>query len=257
MKPKDYPLDVAEALQGFLRILRKEASKHTDVIRIVAQSNSILLLKDLDSDFYFEVKNVDLNNDNDLTKTIVTSVVTLLTKQKALFNVAYKPISGGTHRFTGILTGEQLLDSLKNWVATIKKYNSLTFSEDDSINAAYEEEFYSEFDIVDEDADIKPFSFEQQKALNGFVNKLVENLEAKKDDYPVQDIIEDVKAIKKDLPISTKKKIIKSFAKAFAKMKKLGVEAFEDLVKDGMKDVMKEAFKIAAQAEVIKHIINH
>ena len=152
---------------------------------------------------------------------------------------------------------DEVIERFSDWVNTLNEFDEIIWEEEDLITAAYEEEFYTEFDILDEDADIKPFSSEQQKTLNGFVNKLVENLEAKKDEYPVEDILEDVKAIKKDLPISTKKKIIKSFAKAFAKMKKLGVEAFEDFVKDGMKDVMKEAIKIGMQAEVIKHLINH
>ncbi len=253
MKPRDLSLVAAKEYGIILRAINKtllenshltkvEGSEHVSEIRI---PEFFIKLKDTKSNFSFSINDVNVHKN-------------YLNEPTNHFIVYLKPSS--VIQYNGIemqLVIEEVLSKLKHWVEIVNAYDEITWTEEDNITKAYEEEFYAEYDIVDEDADIKPFSSEQQKGLNIFVNQLLENLEAKKDEYPVEDIIEDVKAIKKDLPTSTKKKIIKSFAKAFAKMKKLGVEAFEDLVKDGMKDIMKEAVKIGMQVELVRQITGH
>ncbi len=86
----------------------------------------------------------------------------------------------------------------------------------------YQEEFYTEFEIVDEDANTSPFSVDQQLFLDQYLAYLETKLISQADDnVEVAEIITDVKLLREDLGKATKKNISKRFGVIFCKTSKI------------------------------------
>lgn len=225
MNSKDYPLKLAKDIESMLRLLRKFALENSDLIQVISPSVYFFHLKDNGSNFSFTVNTPKFDE-----------------KKNTVYNIEFTPRNQFDLEIMRMLGNqEQLLSTLEKWIQRIREYNKINFTEEYYIEAAYQKEFLDEYEIVDENADIEPFNFEQQEKLNKFLIDLVGVLEVNRDKIEnSEELIEQTKKLIQDLPKVTKKHFMKNLSVVIGKLRKFGVELFKEL----MKEAVKEGFKL-------------
>ena len=173
---------------------------------------------DLDnsSDFYFEIMRVIPASGNN----------------KVAYRIKYLPHSEET------LSPLETNVSLSNFRAHFTKWKNLLIESnkespffDDEFEKTYFEEIAPQFEIVEEDANIKPFSIEQQKMITAFLNKAEKVIKQRKDDSKdSKSTIELIGKTKSEITKSTKKQVIKNIKTIIAKGFKIGLQVGEKLL---------------------------
>ncbi|HXB13921.1 MAG TPA: hypothetical protein VNZ45_18170 [Bacteroidia bacterium] len=144
------------------------------------------------------------------------------------------------------MTIKDLSNAYKTWIDIIDGYDKASFVHDDPIIKSYQAEFEKKFDIVDADADIAPFSLEQQLYLDNYlehVKKQMSLLKAGMNDEeqkPFMDIESDAIQLQKDLTRENKRKIVKKLSKILAKAQKIGLEVFKKVAIDFLTEFSKK-----------------
>ena len=184
--------------------------------------------KDPKSDFYFKLKNFRLTNTD-----------------KPIFIIDYKPwhIDSLTPQ-TGDFYLDGLIDSLKEWVSLIKKYNE---SEDFSINESFsekddnrlQEEINAIFDGVDENTKDEIFDFNSQVNFSNQLDEIIKVLESHigqlnseeiEEKVKVEEIVKEVKWLQKFLPKLTKEEVIDKAKEIVIKSWKVSVKMAGEVV---------------------------
>ncbi|WP_341963847.1 hypothetical protein, partial [Flavobacterium psychrophilum] len=106
----------------------------------------------------------------------------------------------------------------------------------------YEEEFYSDFEILDEDAEVNPFEHDKQI----FTYNLLEYVETElqksnSEDEEIENLISETIALKNNLQNLTKKVVIRKMSIIFSKVKKKGLKLFLDIIDVAKKEIIKKA----------------
>jgi hypothetical protein len=221
---KNIPLVVCQDTERILKQIRKICLANSDIVKYFEDSTSLIRVIDLDdkSSFYFQIHSVKLHNN------------------KTIFTFEYKPQS-----VSNINPGEQAFDYdntiryFNLWIQFIKSYNAISISEEDKINEFYENEFYSAFDIIDEDADINPFDLEKQLVISKLIDSTINSLHAN-DISNKDEIIVDLIDLKKNQQNYTKRIAIRKLSKIFTKIRKRSI----DLLKFVLKEFIKESIKL-------------
>ena len=134
---------------------------------------------------------------------------------------------------------QDIIEQLKGWIKLIREYNNISSINDGNFEKMYEDNFYEEFQIVDEDAEINPFDVDRQififKFLQNIINKL--ELENKQELHP---IIEDAIELQNNLPKQTKKIVIRKLSKILAKIQKHGIGLLLEFYDIAKKELMKK-----------------
>ncbi|HNW99583.1 MAG TPA: hypothetical protein PKK00_14345 [Bacteroidales bacterium] len=218
---KKIPLEVLEIIQPFLD---KKGSNFE-----IAQPNNFLLCfkdKDIDSDFYFNVEEFKY-------------------EKELQFKIDWKP----QHKLTTAngniwVKGGQLEDRFSNWLQLLDGYDKVKSVYDDPIIKAYSDEFYAEFEIIDEDADSSPLSTKQVLLLDSHLENIENKIEDFQSDSNKEEILQiksDVIELRKILTKKSKKIIIKSLSKIWGKIAKQGTSLLKEFLTEGKKHVIKQA----------------
>lgn len=146
--------------------------------------------------------------------------------------------------------GNVLQTEFKAWLEIIKSYNDFESIYDDPFIKSYQEYYFSQFKIIDEDADTHPFSIPQQDLLNKYLNTLEKNLlEEKNDDNQaiITALVEEKIRIEEDLNVSTKNEFLKKLSTLFGRIykwnKDKGAKYFKIFLKEIVKELIKEGVK--------------
>lgn len=134
---------------------------------------------------------------------------------------------------------EQLFIMVDTWLNNLIEYTTIQLTEAEQIDNASAKEIYDLFDFIDDDAETATFNLKQQLYLDDALANVEATLEARKDEYEVTVIIQEVKALRKAIPNETKKSIGKKLSKIFVAAKKHGISLFKEVVKDFLKDAVK------------------
>ncbi|MGI4806379.1 MAG: hypothetical protein ACRYFL_16545 [Janthinobacterium lividum] len=146
----------------------------------------------------------------------------------------------------------------ENWVKILKEYDSIDLSQEDEFIKHYQEEYFEEWKIVDEDTNEKPFNNQQQIAIF----RLLEYVETKLKEDENQDselthIIQETESLKANIQNLTKNAVVKGLSKIFAKIKKKGLpllfEVLKEVKKEIIKKVITEGFEIGSST--FHHIV--
>lgn|GEM_PF-6054244 len=138
------------------------------------------------------------------------------------------------------MTSDKVISNFKNWVSIIEGYSHISLTDEDSFEKRYQEEFINDFELVDADADENPFSVSQQIYINEYVKIIQSVLEANKDKYQVQELIEEAQIIREQLPASTKSKVVNSISKLLAKIQMKGLELLKEVWSEAKKQAIKK-----------------
>lgn len=150
---------------------------------------------------------------------------------------------------------------IQNWISVLKEYNNTPSVFDDAVLNSYKDEFYEQYKVVDEDANIKPFNLQQQLFIDNYLDYVIHKAPDYKtadNEADVEDIINDAKELKTNLTTLTKQKVIDGLCWMWAKMQKNGLLMLKGLflkiqdegVKEGVKEITK--FMIDLGKQIVK-----
>ncbi|WP_372643762.1 hypothetical protein [Ancylomarina sp.] len=226
INPKEYPLVYLQTIQSVFTQIRNIVEKHSSLINI-------------EKDHDFEIKIVDM----DPASTFEFCISKPEYKQnKVLFllnRIPYQTNNLEPHK--GQMFAEQITRHLQTWIGLIRQYNNIQISPEDKILKAYEDEFFDNFKLVDEDANEKPYEVGKQLMLAEFLDSAIVALS--NHDTVHEDLIIEAREIKEELPNLTKQATVKRLSRFFALVRKKGVEFLKSLI-------------IAAKDEAIKQVVS-
>ena len=176
-----------------------------------------------DSDFYFKIESFYYH----------TTQYDFESKDSITYKVSRKPKSDKIEtEVDEELSDWVTINKFNEWINIINQYNKIDINRKDPIISFYEDEFYNNFKIVDEDADINPFNLKQQLALNEHTDFIIEIFKESNDDLSNQIVNETVK-LKNELTISSKSKVFKQLCKIWALARKKGLDILKLILSKG------------------------
>lgn len=221
---KRIPLELLELIQPL-------ADSYSDIVQVVKDDTSLFKLVDTDprSSCYFQV----VRQENK--------------EGKAGYIIKYYPRSKSlVEEYSTWVVLDTIPSSLDRWYNIIKGYNSISTIHDDPILKQYEDEFYNDFRIVEEDAKQMRFNFSQQLLLTGYLDKIEEYLEHDNTGIAIEnksELKDEINELKKSIGVDTKDGYIRKQAGLWAKFRKYSVKGCEFIIKEFSKEVIKEALK--------------
>jgi hypothetical protein len=241
LNPKDYIYIVAKDIQEMLYSLRNFQADYSDIIISIDLADQLFYFQDINHrDFNFLIGIPDKKSKG----------------TPARFPIQYTP---GSHDSKAVITGELdkdlIFKHLLGWISIIKDYNSVSFNQELDFLKSYEEEIFSDFEIIDEDAETKPFDTNQQIILYKFLEATVNHLEK---EYPkneiVKEIITEANSLRDEIPILTKRIASKRFSQVLAKIRKFNPITFKDVYDVAKKEVIK--YLLLKGVETLPKLVN-
>lgn len=220
---KKLPLKILEIIEPYL-------NKRNVLFKVINSEEYLLKLVDIDknSDFYFTLE--QFKSDNGL---------------ELLIN--YKPLSKNTTNNNRVwVKAEQFDDLLSGWLKLLDEYNNVKSIFDDPILEAFKDEYFLEFEIIDKEANIQPFSVNQILLLDSHLDYIESNIEEHQNEgnkNDIQQIKNDVNELRNELTKESKYYIIKKLSKIWARITKLGPKFIKEFLSESKKEVIKQGVK--------------
>lgn len=218
-KKKQTPLIVLKALEPFID---KIGENYTN-----AESNDYLISftdVDPDSEFYFNIENYETKNDF-----------------KVL--VEYRPFTEQNVEKRRVwIKGSEINTYLTKWINLLKAYETVKSPFDDPITESFRNDYYTEFEIIDEEKD-KPLKPKQILLLDAYFEKVEEKIDehiTELNSEQIKEIKNDISELRENLSSKTKVWIADRVSWIWAKMTKLGPKLMKDFVNEGNKQIVKE-----------------
>lgn len=240
MNKKDLPVAALQALNRLNVQLEKIAQSQEDLVEKTFNESNLVCYSDIDanSTFKFELKNVELS------------------QETPIFTVELSPSSYINNDLKDSRTVEkQILQQFSNWIGWLGVYERTDLTPEEEFFRKYKEEFYTDFEIIDEDAETTTFELKQQLFLDQYFeymeNKL---LPVAKGDIEIQAVVSDVQELRQNLGKETKKKVIKRFSSILAKLRKSSVKLLGEFYTEAKKELFKRM--IAGGLDDIMGLLN-
>ena len=221
---KQIPLAVLKAIEPFVD---KRGTNYESIER----ASFLMKFTDLDdeSNFYFNIEEFKIDRTPQLL-------------------VDWKPANRNTianHRqWIGI---EILENRFSNWVKLLEEYEKVKTVFDDPILEAYAEEYFTEFEIIDEGADVEPFSTKHVLILDKHlthIQKRIEKHQTNKNKIAIQEIKADAAELQKNLTKKSKKWVIKKLTRIWAKITKEGPRLMKEFLSESKKQILQEGVSL-------------
>ncbi|MGX5684526.1 hypothetical protein ACWKWW_08170 [Chryseobacterium cucumeris] len=225
MNKKDLPLNVLHALSPFVKMKGKLFTVKDDP----EENYMIALDKDENSNFYYVIENYEYSGN------------------EYVFNVTYSPADATSVKPNSVRVGEKALTTHFNkWIAFLEEYNSVSSFYDDPILESYEEEFFTNFEFIDEEADIRPFKTTQILQLDYLLEQVSTRLIEMVDENnreEIESIITEITEVRENLPTRPQKWIAEHVSKIYAKIAKQGIKFMKEFWTEGKKEIIKNIVK--------------
>lgn len=155
------------------------------------------------------------------------------------------------------ISNDQLGSHFKTWQELMESYNTLSSPFDtveDSILKEYTEEFYSEFELLDDDADVKSYDLKTQILIDKIAETVIKQINTYQGDISEEDkeaIINDAEDLRATQTSSTKKEVASKVSKVLGRIRKVSFE----LLKDVLKDLAKEGIKALLKGDISQFLL--
>lgn len=221
---KNIPLQILKTLEPFLK-------KESSMFEVIPQNEFLIKIVDKDkkSDFHFIIE--DFKNQ---------PAFSVLVNRKPESDLATK-----IHRKW--VNSDLLEKEFQSWLDILEEYDNIKSIFDDNIVEAFASEYYSEFEIIDEDAEINPLKVKQILLLDEHLENIQNNIEKYKTDInegEIDDIIFEVIDLRENLTKKSKKWVVKKLSLVCAKISKQGPILIKEFLSEGSKYLLKESVKI-------------
>ncbi|ERJ60452.1 hypothetical protein [Sphingobacterium paucimobilis] len=149
---KDLPLAILKALKPFVNL-------KGDKFEVIAPEDALLHVvdKEPDSNFQFVIEKYQYDSSNSRFACLITKCPKSSNDngiQKNWINIT------------------SLTDEFNGWLKLLEEYDTTPSFFDDPILKAFQEEYYSEFEIIDDEAETKPLNTKQILFLRDYLEEL-------------------------------------------------------------------------------------
>ncbi len=225
MNKKDLPLALLQSLNRLNTQLIKLAEDNDDLISKTFSEKKLILFKDIDSESNFKFEIVKLGFSGNIP----------------LFSIEMSPFSTfNNNSAIKQLNEKQAILEFQQWINWLKAFEKNHLTPEDEFLKKYQEEFYTEFEIIDEDANTSTFSIKQQIFIDKYLNQLeAKLLPESKQNEEITEIVNDIKSLRTELGKDTKKKIITKFSRIFAKLRRSSIRLLGEIYDAGKKELFK------------------
>ncbi len=141
----------------------------------------------------------------------------------------------------------------QRWIQIMRELDKYRTLLSEPFLKEYTDEFFTEFEFVDEDDDADPYETKKQIALYNAIVDLELRLKNQEQTEIVEEILKETSELKDNIQNISKGATKKRVAKIFAKIKKGGIKLFKDVVEVGYKEIIKAA--LHSGAENIGHLL--
>ncbi|MBB1150474.1 hypothetical protein H4K35_10155 [Myroides sp. NP-2] len=224
-KKKDLPLVILKSLEPYVNLIGEK-------FEVVDPKDNLLKVIDIDSEssFHFTIVRYQLSNGG--------------TYQ---FYMERAPKNDKNNGVYGTwLEISELSKQFESWTNILDEYEEVNSFFDDPIVKSFSEEFYTEFEIVDEDADKIPFNTKQILILDNYLNKVDETLShyiTEGNSSDVNDIKEEILLLRENLTKKSKKWVVSKLSKIWAKIAKQGTVFIREFLSESKKELIKQGVK--------------
>lgn len=140
---------------------------------------------------------------------------------------------------------------LRNWIEHIKLYNEMNTIFDDPIQKKYEEDYFNEFSVIDDDAEYAPFDIPKQFIIANHIQAvktfLVENQADFKNDELVQKLTIECEKLIEELPHTTKNTVVMRMASIWASISKSGMSLMKKFLTEFGTSITKQIATSSAE----------
>ncbi|WP_179317939.1 hypothetical protein [Winogradskyella undariae] len=224
-KKKDLPLVILKSLQPFVNL-------RGDKFETLEPKENLLKVVDQEpeSDFHFTIEEFKKAQNG---------------KFQFLMNRSPKS-QNETDNYKTWVDISQLEPQFKTWIKLLDEYENVNSFFDDPIIKSFTEEYFTEFEIIDEDADIKPLNTKQILLLDSHLEDVEKRLTEYTNDKNVDEISEikeDINELRENLTNKSKKWVIKRLSKVWAKIAKQGTKFIKEFLSESKKEIIKQGVK--------------
>jgi hypothetical protein len=178
--------------------------------------NGEFLIRYIDSDsnsgFFFEITSFNVDTNNAITFSLNRA-------PQSRFNIAPAKVN---------LSSQVIDQHFSLWVEELTTFSKRKgVFEEDTILKQYAEEFFTTYELVDEDADTKSYGYEAQLKIDKFLEALNEKLTETKTEenkIEIEEIQQEVQTLKSKQTSLTKRVVFTKIANITAKCRKCGFE---------------------------------
>ncbi|MEX8548026.1 MAG: hypothetical protein V5804_10540 [Mucilaginibacter sp.] len=227
MNKKDFPLIILESLQSFVDL-------KGNAFNVINPEDKLLKIIDSDekSSFYFNIDKYE-KQQSGIHKILLDK----------------KPISKtNTQNQQFWIEVKDLQPHFNAWLELLNSYNKVKSFFDDPIINSYTESYFSEFELVDEDANSNPLTPRQILLLDEhleYIENNIENYQNESNASQIQEIKNDIIELRENLTNKSKAWIVKNLSKSWAKLTKQGTRFLKDFLNEAKKQVIVESIKYA------------
>ena len=224
---KKHTLILLQTVERLFKRIRTFVEVNNDILELTKNEPFELVIEDKSkySDFKFSVSNPKQNNNN-----------------KIILEAEFNPTNSASLASRKVSTEENsIVTLLEQWTNLIKAYNKTELSAEESILNEYEQEFYANFEILDEDADTKPYELEKQVIIHTYFVNVIHLL--KQNEEENAELIKEAEEIKENIPSMTKRTTVKRISGFFAKVRKKSLPLLKEVLELGRKEVFKRGIK--------------
>ncbi|MEQ8904139.1 hypothetical protein [Ekhidna sp.] len=218
------PIDKRDLPLSILKAIEPIANKKSDLFRIKDKDGFLFCFEDNHEDpkHHFEIKSHKKNGNT------------------LLLQVNIKPKGeNDPSEWSADLQVTQIADYFKKWISNLDGYRSMTFFDDPLLNQ-YQKEFYSDFEIIDPDADENSYDLNTQMWLDKYLEQSLQLLESYPSNSEIELIKSDLKNIKENQTKLTKRKVVEALSKVYAKARKYGLKLLHELYHEAKKEIIKQ-----------------
>jgi len=140
-----------------------------------------------------------------------------------------------------------LQSQFNTWIDLLNEYETTNSFYDDPILNSFNDEFFAEFEIIDEDAQIKPLNTRQILLLDEYLESVeskIEEFKTDKNSKEIEDIKSEIIYLKDNLTTKPKVWVIKKLTRIWAKMAKQGVTFIKEFLSESKKEAIKQGVKL-------------
>lgn len=228
---KTIPLVILKAFESFVDL-------KGDLFIVSQPDNQLLKIvdNDIDSKFYFTAAQYE-KQQNGSYKLLID----------------YKPVSQSDPAKNAVwIDVKELQNYFKNWLDLLEEYEKVKSFFDDPILKSFTDEYYAEFEILDDDdAQVKPLSINQIILIDQhleFIEENIDKYETVLNKNQLQEIKNDIINLRNNLTNQSKAWVVKHLSKTWAKLTKQGTRFLKDFLNEAKKQAITEG---------IKFLINH
>ena len=219
-KKKELPLVILKALEPYVKL-------KGEVFEIIDPKEHLLKIidKEIESKFHFTIEKYQKGNNNSF--------------QFFLTRIPKNVNDNGV--FQNWIDVSSLSSQFETWLNLLKDYETVKSFFDDPITKSFQEEFFAEFEIIEDNADIEPFKISQILYLDSYLDSLGNRLlDFNSNSDELIEIKNEIQILRESLTKKSKKWVISKLSNIWAKIARQGTTFVKEFLSESKKLIIKQ-----------------